>query len=112
MAEPSEQSYWGYFAPPESGRDSACRRDSWSITKAEETIKHLPREDIIKQSLAEQERQIRAADANIRGIEREISVLNFKLTALYEERGQLRNMIAFMQKAVSYFGELQVAAEE
>ena len=62
----------------------------------------------IRQSLEKEERQIRIAEDNITNIDRDISALNSKLTAVYEERGQLRNM---MQKAVTYFGELQAAVE-
>ena len=104
----------GIFFPPSLAVTvpAVATAGTISITNAEEKIERSQRRiSDINQSLEEQERQIRAADANIRDIERDVSSLNSKLTALYEERGQLRNMIVFMQKAVTYFGELQVAVE-
>ena len=83
-----------------------------SIAQAEENIERSKwRIYEIIRSLNEQEQRIRAADAKIRDIESVVPSLNSRLTILYEQRGQLRNMIAFMQKAVTYFGELQVAVE-
>ena len=83
-----------------------------SITEADKNIDRCKgRISEIERSLDEERRKISAANAKISDIERNVLELNRKLQALYDERGQLRNTTVFMQKAVTYFGDLQVAVQ-
>ena len=61
--------------------------------------------------IGQQKRQIQAANDSILDIERDISDLSSRQQCLYAERGQLRNTIVFLQQAITYFGQLQVAVE-
>ena len=61
--------------------------------------------------IAQQKRQIRVANGRIDDIESDISELSSRQQRLYVERGQLRNTIVFLQQAVTYFGQLQVAVQ-
>ena len=66
----------------------------------------------IKGDINEQCSQIQEANGKISNIQREISGLSSKQRSLYAQRGELRNEIVFLQKAVTYFADLQVAVEE
>jgi len=83
-------------AAEEAGRD---------ISRCEREISEL------RQSIIDQELRILLAIARIDDIQRCVSGLNARLRVLYEERGRLQNTTVFMQKAVTYFSELQVAVE-
>lgn len=83
-----------------------------AITEACRAIDHC-REAIssVRSSIADENRAISRANSAIYGIERDISELSDRQRNLYDERGRLRNTIVFLQKAVTYFGELRVAVE-
>ena len=104
----------GIFFPPSlavtvpavaaAGTDAiteACR----AIDRCREAISS------VRSSIADENRAISRANSAIYGIERDISELSDRQRNLYDERGRLRNTIVFLQKAVTYFGELRVAVE-
>ena len=55
--------------------------------------------------------QIKQANAQIADIEKEVFELNERQKHLYKQRGVLRNTIAFLEQAVTYFGKLHVKIE-
>lgn len=65
----------------------------------------------IESEIQDQRSQISKANSTIDDIQREISTLTSKQQLLYDQRGQLRNEIVFLQKAVTYFADLHVAVK-
>ena len=67
--------------------------------------------DNIKLGISNDEWQIKLFNTSIRILNGDIVDLQSRLQCLYSNREQLRNVIVFMQRAICYFGEMQVAVE-
>ena len=83
-----------------------------SISEANDHIRRCKSSiSSVESSISSVRSDIQRVHGQISSLSSDISSLKTQKNSLYAERGKLRNTIVFLQQAVTYFGELQVASE-